>query len=400
MTKSATEVAFRYEVYNSMANTPVEWDLAAPSENIFLQRIYLTALEHARPEGMQFCYTLVWQGDTVCGVVYGQLKLFKASNSLQTTETDENKSFFKVVGNCVKNLVVNLVEFNTLVCGNLLLTGEHGYHFNKTLIHETQIANIVFEATQAMASFWEKKGSKASVTLVKDYYNQQQLPSLGFTEFSIQPSMVMDLPTEWHSFEDYMAALSSKYRVRTRRAFKKRAEIVHRPLSVHEVKDLAPDMYKMYLMVAENAGFNVVDMHPAYLPQIKAELPNQVNITGYFLADKLVGYTTLIQNGLELEAHFLGYDKSVNHHYQLYHNMLLDMLRFGIEHKHQRIIFARTALEIKSSIGAVAHQMYCYFKHRNHISNKLLKHTLDILEEKEPFTPRHPFSAVENDEKP
>ena len=381
----------RFEVFDSMSNTPSAWDLAAPTDNIFLQRTYLTSLEETPPQGMQFCYTVVYDGLQVLGVVYGQLKLFRASDSLQPIEHEKQGCFFDVIGQYLKGALANLVEFETLICGNLLLTGEHGYYFNPTLVSKNEIDEIVIGAAKAKAAFWEKQGRKASVTLIKDFYAQQKLPQNGFTEFSIQPSMVMDLPDTWDSFEDYMLALSSKYRVRTRRAFKKGAALHRKQLTAQEVKSLAPKMYEYYLSVAENAGFNVVDMHQNYLPQLKANLPEQVHICGYFLEEVLVGYTTLIQNGNELEAHFLGYDKKVNHDCQLYHNMLLDMLRFGIEHRHKNIVFARTALEIKSSIGAQANEMYCYFKHRNHVSNKLLKHTLDILEQKEPFTPRHPF---------
>ena len=43
----------------------------------------------------------------------------------------------------------------------------------------------------------------------------------GFHEFRFLPNMVMGMNPSWTSFEDYLADLQSKYRVRAKRAFKK-----------------------------------------------------------------------------------------------------------------------------------------------------------------------------------
>ena len=112
---------------------------------------------------------------------------------------------------------------------------------------------------------------------------------------------------------------------------------------------------------------------------------------GYFLQGKLVGFYTLLDNGDALDANFLGYEKSLNYDKQLYLNMLLDMVRTAIEKRVQHLVFARTASEIKSSVGAEAKQMYLYLKHKNPIINRILPYTLPFLRPKDPFTPRNPF---------
>ncbi|MBK6950002.1 MAG: hypothetical protein IPH16_19740 [Haliscomenobacter sp.] len=56
-----------------------------------------------------------------------------------------------------------------------------------------------------------------------------------------------------------------------------------------------------------------------------------------------------------------------------------------------RVVFARTALEIKSSVGAVARPARVYLAHVNPFLNCLLPYAVRLVEPKEEWTPRHPF---------
>ena len=51
----------------------------------------------------------------------------------------------------------------------------------------------------------------------------------------------------------------------------------------------------------------------------------------------------------------------------MYLNMLFDMAFYGIENQFKKVVFARTAMEIKSSIGAKPYKMNIYLKHTNNI---------------------------------
>ena len=111
----------------------------------------------------------------------------------------------------------------------------------------------------------------------------------------------------------------------------------------------------------------------------------------YFLDEKLVGFTTTINNGHELEAHYLGYDAKVNGPTMLYLNMLYDMIKYGIEIGVNDIVLSRTALEIKSSVGAKPVNMYFYLRHQKTHTNKLLPMLLSYLTPNQDWEPRNPF---------
>jgi hypothetical protein len=75
----------------------------------------------------------------------------------------------------------------------------------------------------------------------------------------------------------------------------------------------------------------------------------------------------------------------------LYLNMLYNMTEFGIENGFKKIIFGRTALEIKSSIGAIPVKMSGFIYHNNKIINKYLGNFFQKLEPNIEWQMRHPF---------
>jgi len=186
--------------------------------------------------------------------------------------------------------------------------------------------------------------------------------------------------------------MSAKYRTRAKRAFKKLdGGVEKRELTLVEIQRELPRIFSLYKEVAKNAGFNMVDLNEHYLLALKRDLPEHFKMFAYYEGGKMLAFYTVIQNGDELEAHFLGYDKAHNHDRQLYLNILYDIVRIGIENGCHCVVFARTALEIKSSVGATAHDLYCYLRHQNSIANRFTGTILDYLKPVEEWVPRHPF---------
>ena len=162
-------------------------------------------------------------------------------------------------------------------------------------------------------------------------------------------------------------------------------------LTALEIEQELPTIHNLYHEVAKNSGFNMVELNPAYFLGMKQQLGDFFRVFGYYLDNRLVAFYTTFHNDRELDAHFLGFEKSLNHDFQLYLNILYDIVKIGIETGCERIVFARTALEIKSSIGATPHELWCYVRHQNSIANKFTATLLDYLKPVEEWLPRHPF---------
>ena len=387
--------ATQLRLFQSINQVPSAWDRLAPADNIFLQRNYLTLLEETPPVGMRFCYLIFYKKHQPIGITVGQIQHFNANSSLNKESENKPPCFFTTMGRYFKGLLASKIEFYTLVIGNLLFAGEHGYYFDQK-ISDRESIRILEKGLNPAIEELDRRGIHISGTLIKEIYEKnkskvKQLTEHSFSEFTVQPNMVMSLQPEWKEMEDYKAALTSKYRVRMKRAFKKGIKIEKRFLSAEEIEANLPRLYELYTEIAANSNFNLINLNEKYLLGLKQNMPKEFQLCAYYLEDKIIAYFTTIHNGDELEAHFLGYDHAYNRVHQVYLNILYDIVKCGIESQVKRIIFARTAMAIKSSVGAKPIEMYCYFRHRSAFSNKFLYPLLDYLRPKAEWEQRHPF---------
>ncbi len=235
--------------------------------------------------------------------------------------------------------------------------------------------------------------------LLKDFFesdaihnSETVLKRNQFFKARVQPNMIFNKRESWASAEDYIAAFNKKYRRRFRTAKKKKVPIISRELDLESIKQHSKDLYQLYENVSDNAGVNSFKLHPNHFIELKSQLKDDFNLYGYFIDDVLVGFFTLIKNYNNLETYFLGYHPQLQHEHQMYLNMLFDMAAFGIEHNFENVVFARTAMEIKSSIGAKPHDMFIYLKHTNTlIANKILRNLVKFMNPVRDWDERHPF---------
>jgi hypothetical protein len=369
--------------------------------DFFLSLNYLEALEDAPPEDFSFAYLVIHKPQTgkLVGFMACQIKYFDASKSLNYDA--KTASIYEKLKINAQKIVAKLTRFSTLIIGNLTLTGQHSFYFNDGEINDFELKKRLYTEGSLFLKkqLLEKHKINIASVFVKDFYQDspnyalmQAVKKDGYNEFQVEPNFVFEVRKTWKTMDNYLDALASKYRIRAKRAFKKLGENVEKK-EFFEERILANqlEINDLYAQVSKNAGFNLVDLHPDYFLKMKTNLDTKFRLFGYFLDHKLIGFYTTIDNGDELEAHFLGYDAALNHEHQIYLNMLFDLINLGIEGHFKRIIFSRTAHEIKSSVGAEPIEMSLFIKHDNLIMNRLLLYILRVLSPREKWTPRAPF---------
>lgn len=398
--KSATELSnklitldnnFQLMIAKSIEDCE-DWMTIAQQKSLFLQPEYLNAIENCPPKDMQFAYLTFYKNGEPCGIAYAQIFKFSTYESLKHHRSlnDENAKFLQL-----KKWAAHKIEFYSIVCGNVLMTGEYGYSFDNQMVKEEEEFNIVNQGLDVLRVSLQQEGINAPVILFKDYFddNRQNIENTNFGEFQIQPNMVINLEDDWEKFDDYLAAMSSKYRTRAKRAFKKAKGIEKRELDLDEIRANEVKIYNLYQAIVVSAGFNGITLSQNYFTNLKEHLQEKFKVIGYFRAGELIGFYTVFleKERNSIESHFLGIDHKENRNCQLYLNMLYDMIRMGIYHQIKQIYLARTALEIKSSVGAKPHNMYFYMQHKQPIFNALTKRVFDWFNPQEEWTQRKPF---------
>ncbi|MBX2875708.1 MAG: hypothetical protein KTR30_26555 [Saprospiraceae bacterium] len=385
---------YSFELYQTVADLPNSWTDLVQNRNSFLDRPFLTALEKSPPKGVQNRYVLLKWKNRAVGVVLLQLIEYRLKETLKGLGDHEVRSWRQQL----RYSLAAVLNFRIMVIGNLLLSGEHAFLFEEELLTRSQGMDLILQSLPQIRSQIEaENGQRLSGVMIKDLASPllpSQRKSL-MHQVTFQPSMKLSLRREWKSKEGYLADLQSKYRVRARRAFKKAKDIQVREWSLDEIEGKKTQLHSLYKAVADNATFNMLHLEEDYLPSLKQELGTGFRLFGYEnKAGEFLGFCTLMQNGEAYDAHFLGLDDKANKAHQLYLNMLFNMLGEAIQRTDiKSIVFGRTALEIKSSIGAVPQDMYCYIKHFNSVFNLVIGWLIRKYDPVEEWQARHPFKA-------
>ncbi len=295
----------------------------------------------------------------------------------------------------IRNFAFKNFGAHVLVMGNNMLTGQNAMAFaNDT--PKDEALQCIQQASKALEKKYKSLGKKVHINTYKDFEKKEisdfEIPSFkNYYRFSTQPSMLFFIKESWRKEQDYIDALSKKYRDQYKRARKKAAGIEKRKLHLEDIIHFEKRIYELYLHVAKNAPFNTFFLAKNHFQKLKEILKDQFLFYGYFINDELIGFNTLLKNGNTMETYFLGYDDLLQREKMLYLNMLYDMIAYSINKGFNEIVFARTALEIKSSVGAVPVDMFGLMRHSNPIINRFMPLLFPYLEPETIWQERNPF---------
>lgn len=376
---------YSFEIYNNTSLLPLEWNSLAV-DNIFLTREYLEVLENSCPVNMICHFIGIFNDDKLAGIIITQFLFAERLESFG--ERDQ----------CLKTSVRNFAFKNfashVLFIGNNMLTGQNAFAFDQK-VSQPKVIKTLHKAINQLKKDLKASGKKVHITSIKDFTAEEIEPlqaefKNNYT-FSTQPNMVFEINKNWNSEQDYIDALLKKYRDQYKRARKKADGIVKQKMGLADIKRYEDVIYDLYFHVAKNAPFNTFFLARNHFSFFKEIMKDDFLFYGYFLDEKLIGFNTLIKNRNVMDTYFLGYDETIQREKMLYLNMLYDMIAYSINQGFSEIVFARTALEIKSSVGAKPIKMYGLITHSNSLINHNIAKLFNYLEPKTDWQERNPF---------
>ncbi len=260
-----------------------------------------------------------------------------------------------------------------MFCGNVFLSGEHGISFaqnsnrQKITGHIGHALNTIAKTVRPLHAIFIKDFEASALVYTGSFEH------FGFTNIKVEPNMLIALKPNWATFEDYKAALKSKYRIKANKADDKSNPLELRNFSREDIELYKDELQNLYQNTIDNANFNaqVLDLN-TYI-ELKNTYKDDFIVQGYFLDQKIVGFLSALHNNNHLDAHFIGLDYTLNKTYAIYPRILNDYIRLGLEKGVTTINLGRTASEIKSTVGATPLELSCYIKHKNKFINFLIR---------------------------
>lgn len=387
--ESIAGAEFTYKIFNKIANVPaIVLEELGCSESFFFSPYYWKSYEEAFSKKIAFRYIIIFHSGEAVAFAPFQIINFDGNNIANANA--EDNLLQKLKTSLVKN-IVNLVSIRLLVSGNTFLTGELSLFIKKGFLLNDKLATAYYSSIETLMNHEQIKG-----VLIKDFYKETAhsltvLEKNGFLKFQVNPNMEMDISSDWNTIADYEKALSSKYRVRYHKALERAEGLVFRELTVTDTETYEPILNGLLQDVLRNSDFKLFNPDIAYMKSLQAHFPEIFRITGFFRNDDLIGFYSTYLNNKELVACFVGMNKMFLKQHDLYLNILFKLIEQAITLKTTSLIFGRTAMEIKSAVGALPKEMYLFVKHACPVRNYLVHKSIKTLSKNAKWTLREPF---------
>lgn len=371
-----------------------DWQTINGENVIFTSFSYLSALEQSNPSGMQFRYVIVYDSKmpvaTLCFQLLdvankdldGVLNLKDKGWLLQNLNKSINRLLFKCQTGKVNFLIC---------CGSFFVSGEYGINvISKDVL--PAIIQLLPEVRQKITDTI----SNASVCgwMVKDFYNNtkvdQPLLEDDFFELPMDPEMILYIREQWHSFEDYLASLTTKYRVKANSVIRKIEGVDIVALNAAEVLKYGDELIQLYLNIQQKATVQMARVNILYFEKLLTIMPEKFYVKAFFKESKMIAFYCGFHHAGHHEAHFIGIDYSLNKTLSLYQNILYRFIEEAISQRSSNLYYGRTAMEIKSTTGAKAYPLHAYFNLSNTVLNKMVKPVVRRFTPEE-WIARNPF---------
>jgi hypothetical protein len=389
---------YTFSLFEHAEDIPnIDWFLIAGKDELFLRKEYLEVIERCGHSKLQCRYVIVYRKGHPIGILYFQVIDFKAGifgeifgKNCEASKGHRMSIFEKYVDHNREEVLLRLVT-----CGNNLVSGPHGFIFRDTTEEEANL--LMLELVQLIAKEERLKGGVCAI-LIKDFQEplqpEQDFEEERYSHCNVEPNMVVTLPPEIESLQQYIELFSKKYRNRAKGILKAGAPIEMRYMSLEDIVAQEKELYALYDQIFERAKFKLIKLPENYFSSVKQIYPNEFTVRGFYHEGKLLAFASNfeLKDG-SLEAHYIGLDYSRNPEFELYQNVLYCMINEGITRKCKIVNLGRTASEIKTTVGAKAEDLICYIKPQNTISRIIQKPFVALLQPGE-WTPRNPFKEA------
>lgn len=366
---------------------PPEWDRRVADAGPTMQRDYLRAFAASPPPGVETHLALVHRGDAVVAAAAFQLVSLEVER-LGTLVRD---------GPAVLRLFLRVLAVlrgrppRLLLCGNALHSDAPGF---VVAPQEADPAGLLHRVVEDLRP--RLGGIDAIVLKAPDAAGEGAgLAARGYHAVSAaQPTMRVPLDPTWQGWDDYLAALRKKYRQRARSARKKGRELRREVLDAEAVEAHLDTLEGLLAPVMDRADLVVKWFPLATLAALKRDLGDRVRVVLYRHDGVPVGFSASLRTGAELDGLLVGMDDDrVARPLCLYQNVLYDFIEDGIAHGCTGLHLGRTALEIKSTVGAQPSHFDVYVRHPGPLLHAGLGFVLGRIPAAA-WEPRHAFTAV------
>lgn len=376
---------------------PDHWDVATDGGGLFLSRDYLTALQDSGPEAIRNRYSIVYRDTTPVAAIAVQCLTIDGTQLVKSVDQLSDEDRAQLALRKLGRRALSRIKRRVMVCGNLLSWGMHGVAFTDGQKPEDlwpAVAEALYRIRRA-----DRLHGQTDYVLIKDLpidaaESSQSMTRFSYRQVETEPDMVLDIPDDWSSFDDYLASLNKKYRKSAKSVMKAIDDAGAEVAVMASLAENSSRMHELYHAVADRADVRLVEMPVEFLPALAESLGSErFAAIGVHLDGQLAGFVTVLKDADLAVGYYLGLDYEVNDRLPLYHRLLYGVIQQAIDWNCRQVSFGRTALEPKARLGCHPVTTSVWIRHRVPVVNLVVRQLLKAVPHEEP-PERNPFKAI------
>ncbi len=376
----------------------LRWDRLTENDSIWLRRDVLRVIEQAGPDNVTPRYAMIFRDGQPVAALAAQIVQVTGPQlpAAKAKSAGESKpSLVKQILRPAHKLASKKLNERMLVAGNLLCWGFHGIALAADE-DEPALWSGIGEALYRIRRA-DRLTGQTNLVMIKDFTPAQSgmesLHRLSYRPMETEPDMILSLPAAWKTYDDYLAALESKYRSNVKSQQKKLAAGGVTIERLHDLTAEAGRLHQLYCEVQQNATIKLVTVPQTYLPALAQALGEDFRCHVARRGETIVGFITVLKDRSTAIAYYIGFDRAVASeglpiYLRLLHATIADAIEWGCE----RLSLGRTALEPKAALGAKPEPLSVWLRHRVPALNWIIRSLLEAVPHDEP-PERSPFKG-------
>ncbi len=308
-----------------------------------LSPLHLLAAERTITDA-EFRYVFVYRENRPAIFFYFQLYTITSRNF----ELEGSKTLARNL----LNLFLDVKKARVLVLGNALRNGATACCYDPGLVQLSDVVDAAIAVADRLADSDSANAIILSPLPKASAADVRTLTGAGYTAPWDDCVMEMEVLPSWQCLDDYMGALTRKYKTRARKILESVSELSVVLMSAAEQEQYGEDMQRLFQQVVDKQSFTLSRSGAAYLSALNDVYGDDFEVWGYFHGEQLAGFFTGIITEDKYEIYYVGVDSDMNDKYSIYFHMLFKGLERAIELGRAKLCLGRTSLDAKASLGA------------------------------------------------
>lgn len=339
-----------------------EWDSVLGADDLLMSHSFIRACQEARIEDAEFWHLLIYSGERIVCVA----SLYRMSVNLELLSSGVTRRLVERL----KGAWPGFFRLPVLFCGLPVSSGQPCLKISPEADFEPvcsiltaameRIARLTSTRLLCLKEFDPQAAGRMDSVLSRGYFRALSLPGCA-------------LSLGWDSFSQYLTSMRAGYRRQVQSTLRARRAA---GLQVRHLERCSPSVetiFDLYSQTIGGAEHRLETLNPEFFRLLDTCLGERVKVIMIEAEGRPLAMAVMLFAGNVATFLFAGMDEKRRPEWQLYQNLISEVVASAIDAGARRLELGQTSYEMKSRMGAEESPRYLYLRYRGPLKHALLR---------------------------